>query len=124
MEYIIYCDESDSLGQFYSNFYGGILVRSSHLQEVSEALTEKKKELNLDKELKWQRITTNYLGKYQEFIDLFFDFVRDDKIKVRIMFTQNLHVPRRYEGYQRDNKYFLLYYQFIKHAFGLCYTTS
>ncbi len=25
-EYIIFCDESDKKGRFYSNFYGGVMV--------------------------------------------------------------------------------------------------
>jgi hypothetical protein len=28
-EYIIFCDESDASGKYYSNFYGGVLVGSS-----------------------------------------------------------------------------------------------
>ena len=118
-EYIIYCDESDSSGKFYGNFYGGLLIRSTHLAEGTDALTAKKVELNLHKELKWQRITSNYLEKYIAFTDLVFDFIEQDKIKVRIMFTQSIHIPPIYDAYRRDNKYFLLYYQFIKHAFGL-----
>jgi len=43
-------------------------------------------------------------------------------VKVRVMFTQNIHVPPRYDAYQNDNKYFLLYYQFVKHCFGLNYS--
>ncbi|MEE2731728.1 MAG: DUF3800 domain-containing protein [Pseudomonadota bacterium] len=118
-EYIIYCDESDESGRFYSDFYGGLLVRSNDLEAVCRQLTQKKQELNLQKELKWQRVTPNYLSKYQEFIDLVFAFIADDKIKMRIMFTQNIHVAKRYGDYHREYKYFLLYYQFIKHAFGL-----
>lgn len=121
MEYVIYCDESDGDGKFYANFYGGLLIRSSHIDEVKNTLNEKKKELNLERELKWQRVTSNYLSKYIEFSDLLFDFIEQDLIKIRIMFTQNIYVTRRYDDYQRDNKYFLLYYQFVKHAFGLRY---
>lgn len=64
MEYIIYCDESDADGQFYGNFYGGMLVRSPDLEQTVELLESKKAELNLQRELKWQRVTGNYLDKY------------------------------------------------------------
>lgn len=121
MEYIIYCDESDAAGKFYANFYGGLLIRSQHIDEVKDTFLQKKSDLNLNKELKWQRITSNYLEKYIEFCDLIFDYVAADIIKLRIMFTQNIYVAGSYDNYQRDNKYFLLYYQFIKHAFGLRY---
>ena len=32
--YYIWTDESDSTGKYYANFYGGILIRSEHYEEV------------------------------------------------------------------------------------------
>lgn len=122
MEYVIYCDESDSAGRYYGNFYGGLLVRSSELSTVIRELEAKKVGLNLEKELKWQRVTENYLDKYLEFSELLFALIAKDTMKVRIMFTQNIHKAGQYDEYRRENKYFLLYYQFIKHAFGLQYS--
>lgn len=119
MEYVLYCDESDSSGRYYSNFYGGLLIRSSDLNSVIATLSALKSELNLNKELKWQRVTSNYLPKYLRVVDEVFDLIESRKIKIRIMFTQNMDVPPRYEEYKNDNKYFMLYYQFLKHAFGL-----
>lgn len=52
---------------------------------------------------------------------LFFDFVKQDKIKVRIMFRQNAQIPINLTKEQIENGYHLLYYQFVKHAFGLRY---
>ncbi|KIU48981.1 MULTISPECIES: DUF3800 domain-containing protein [Bradyrhizobium] len=118
-EYIIYCDESDEKGDYFSNFYGGTLIRGEHLQEIVTAIRAKKKELNLTKEVKWQRVTEHYEGKYTALMDTFFDFVKADKIKVRIMFTQNRYVAKGLTKRHIDEKYFILYYQFIKHAFGL-----
>ncbi len=120
----LYCDESDKKGQFYSNFYGGVLVRSSHIMEIYDSLSKKKQQLNFYGETKWQKVTSNYLDKYQALIQLFFDFVKQDKIKVRIMFCQNCYIPRNLEPYHIQHEYFLLYYQFIKHAFGLQYSNK
>src|SRR5579862_8544116 len=55
-------------------------------------------------------------------MDLFFDFVDEDIVKVRIMFTQNLYIPRNLTDEHKEHEYFILYYQFIKHAFGLIYS--
>ncbi|MGE0523732.1 MAG: DUF3800 domain-containing protein [Variibacter sp.] len=118
-EYIIYCDESDEKGAHFSNFYGGALVRSEHFLETTEALCRCKAEHNLHRETKWIRVTENYEKKYIALMDTFFDLVRDDKIKVRIMFTQNTVIARGLTQRHVDEKYFILYYQFIKHAFGL-----
>lgn len=118
-EYIIYADESVSRGKYYSNFYGGLLVRSTDLNRVVDALNEEKERQNFFGELKWQKVSSNYLDKYTCFTDVLFDLVRDDLIKIRIMFTQNRLEPVGLETYQKEHQYFLLYYQFIKHAFGL-----
>jgi hypothetical protein len=49
----------------------------------------------------------------------FFKLVSEDRVKVRIMFTQKANVVVGLTREQRENEFFLLYYQFLKHAFGL-----
>ncbi|MEM8655740.1 MAG: DUF3800 domain-containing protein [Pseudomonadota bacterium] len=117
--YTIICDESDKKGQYFSNFFGGVLLKSQDRQAIEELLQAKKHELNLNSELKWQRVTDNYLDKYAEFIKFYFRFVVSNRIKVRIMFSQNIHQPNNLTKEQIENTYFRLYYQFIKHAFGI-----
>lgn len=124
MQYIIYMDESNDEGPYFGNFYGGALVRSTHYQTIVELLHQKKKELNMDKEIKWQKVTLNYLDKYKELMDLLFSLIEQDLIKIRIMFTQNYHQPQNLTKEQRDNEFLLLYYQFLKHAFGLKYSNQ
>jgi Protein of unknown function (DUF3800) len=123
-EFIIYCDESASFGATFSNFYGGALIRSSHIDQVRRMLAVKKVELNLFREIKWQKVTANYLDKYREIMDLFFDMVQEDILKIRIMFTQNIYVPLNLTAEHREHEYFILYYQFIKHAFGLIHSND
>jgi hypothetical protein len=118
-EYIIYCDESEEKGLYFSNFYGGALVRSEDLESVKLAIAAKKAELYLKSEVKWEKITANYAQKYIDLIDCFFDFIKAGKVKIRIMFTQNMNVAKNLTTRHVDEKYFILYYQFIKHAFGL-----
>jgi len=118
-EYIIYCDESVDEGTYYSNFYGGVLIRSDDIDFVRDEISRKKRALNLNKEVKWQKVTENYLEKYIALMDLFFDLVAMDKIKVRIMFTQNINVPVNLTAEQEEDEFFILYYMFLKHAFGL-----
>jgi hypothetical protein len=121
LEYVIYTDESEKKGKFYSNFYGGVLVRSPNLQAVIARLQECKARLNLHREAKWQRVTENYLEKYAALMDGFFDEVAAGRVKVRVMFTQNQFIPTGLSPEQRRAEYHVLYYQFIKHAFGLRY---
>ena len=63
-EYIIYCDESESSGRHFSNFYGGALVTSDNIDAVRSALAAKKAELNLFDEVKWTKISVAYEEKY------------------------------------------------------------
>lgn len=120
-ELVIYCDESAKKGAHYSNFYGGALVRGEHVDFVRQLLSEKKTQLNFHGEIKWNKITENYRDKYIELMNFFFDLIDSDTVKIRIMFTQNLREPIGLTPEQVDNEYFLLYYQFVKHAFGLPY---
>ncbi|WP_018236034.1 DUF3800 domain-containing protein [Ensifer sp. BR816] len=119
--YILYCDESAKKGPFYSNFYGGALLKAEDREAIERILLEKKEELNLFDELKWTKVTLNYLEKYIQFVDKFFDLIESGRIKVRIMFTHNRYVANNLTQEQKDNSYFLLYYQMLKHAFGLGY---
>lgn len=120
-EYIIFCDESDKEGKFFSNFYGGVIVGASHYQCITEKLNVQKNELNLYAEIKWAKVTERYLDKYQTMVQCFFDEIRQGNLKVRIMFTQNAWVPRNLSKEDLELQYYKLYYQFIKHAFGLKY---
>ena len=120
--YIIYADESDKKGAYYSNFFGGVLLRASERQTISEELTAKKMELGLNHEVKWQYVDQSCYERYIEFSKFFFTYVATSRLKIRIMFTQNMRVPSNLEKRHNDDQYFLLYYQFLKHAFGLKYS--
>ena len=119
MEYIIYCDESSSEGVKFSDFFGGCIISSKDLRSVTEALEDKKRELNLNGEIKWTKVTAQYLDRYIQVMDLFFDYVKEGKVKVRIMFRKNEDMPSDFRERRSDDKYFKLYYQFLKNAFGL-----
>ena len=119
MEYTLYCDESTSKDIKYGDFFGGCIIEAHDLQPVVQALEQCKRDNNLFGEIKWTKLTDTYLEKYQNVIRLFFDFVRQGKVKVRIMFRE---IDTQYTAYSKDEKYFKLYYQFIKHSFGFTHT--
>jgi hypothetical protein len=121
-EYILFCDESDKKGKYFSNFYGGVLVGASNYQRITEKLNALKQELHLFGEVKWEKVTERYLSKYETLIHSFFEEVKAGRVKVRIMFRQNARSPRGLSQAQLEVQYYLLYYQFIKHAFGLIYS--
>lgn len=103
VEYTLYCDESSSKGKLYADFYGGSLVRSSQLSSIEKALNAKKAELNLHGEIKWSKVTDQYLTHYQEMIRLFFEFVRAGDIRIRIMFRSKADQYASNEMSRKDN---------------------
>src|ERR1051325_6289324 len=105
-EYIIFCDESDRYGRFYSSFYGGLLIGASQYEAVTQRLNAAKANLNLFAEVKWSKVTQRYLQKYLELLDLFFDEVAAGRAKVRIMFRQNARKPVNLTKSQLELEYF------------------
>ncbi|MBQ2835749.1 MAG: hypothetical protein IJE68_02815 [Clostridia bacterium] len=55
---------------------------------------------------------------------MFFELIKDEKIKVRIMFAQNAFVSDGLTKEQTDNEYSILYYYFLKDAFGLKFSND
>jgi hypothetical protein len=124
LEYILFCDESEKKGKYYSNFYGGLLIGASRFQSVNANLQAKKIELNLLGEVKWDKVTERYLEKYVELIHHFFDEMTAGSLKMRIMFRHNAATYHEVLGQHSQIDYFKLYYQFIKHAFGFSHIDS
>jgi hypothetical protein len=117
MRFIIYCDESVSKGKYYSDFYGGALLLASKRQEIEEKLLAAKG--IIQGEVKWTKISEYNESAYIAFVDAVFELIASGDIKMRIMFTQNINDTSHFPADKEDNKYFMLYYQFLKHAFGL-----
>lgn len=118
-EYIIFCDESDRTGPHYCNFYGGVLVGASQYQAATQRLEQVKVTQNLHAEVKWKKVTDQYLLKYQALMEAFFEELRAGRVKMRVMFRQAALEPKGLTTEQVRSSYYMLYYQFIKHAFGL-----
>ena len=117
-EYLIFCDESDRRGRYYSNFYGGVRVAASQLAPVEAALNAKKAALGLNSEIKWQKVGADVVERYEQFMREFFDQIAAGRVCMRVMFTQNAQVPTGLTREQEEESYFRLYYQFLKHGFG------
>ncbi|GAA5497552.1 hypothetical protein Rhal01_03748 [Rubritalea halochordaticola] len=120
-EYWIYADESVQSGKHFSKFFGGCIIPSTKVNSIHERLTQRKESLGFGKELKWQRVTDQRLECYIHMITAFFEEVRADHLRVRIMFQDNRSSLLRGAFEERHIPYYKLYYQFIKHAFGLAH---
>ena len=121
--YYIWTDESDSTGKYYANFYGGILIRSEHYEEVLLRLSNVVKEVGLEaEEIKWQKVNEYTEERYKRIIDVLFDLLDEGKAKIRIFFRHRQFEPFGLSNEQRRKEYPKLYYQFIKNDFGLVFS--
>ena len=68
-------DESDKHGSFYSNFYGGILIHSSHYNHVLDVLTQTISDLHIDEEIKWQKVNEYWLERYTSLVDVIYSLM-------------------------------------------------
>lgn len=122
--YYIWCDESDKEGEFYSNFYGGLLIESKNLKRVLNKMEQKIAELDITEEIKWQKVNQHFFEKYMLLVDFIFDLLEEGLIKIRIFFRHNQYMPKYLTREQMRKEYSMLYYQFIKHAFGFQYSND
>lgn len=123
--YYIWFDESDKEGKYYSNFYGGILVKSENLSKVLEMSNTLVNELGLqNEEIKWQKVNAYTFERYLKIADFIFDLLKHKYAKIRIFFRNNQYVPEGLTSEQKRKTYPKLYYQFIKHSFGLQYSNN
>ena len=118
-EYIIYCDELEDKGPFFSNFFGGALIKAADRVKIEFALQAAR--VGVTGEAKWTKITERDEAAYIAFALKFLELVQTGQAKMRVMFTQNVYRTDHIEYEEQDAKFFKLYYQFIKHAFGLMY---
>lgn len=122
--YHIWFDESDKEGEYYSNFYGGILIKSTDVECVLDMMRVFIEENNLNEEIKWQKANAFNLDKYKKVVDFIFDLLENNLVKIRIFFHNNQYIPMGLTKEHRRKEYSMLYYQFIKHAFGLKYSNK
>lgn len=117
----IWLDESDKKGQYFSNFYGGMLMDSKYYDDTVCRLEHLVSELGINEEIKWQKVNAYTFEKYKSIIDFTFDLLYAGKAKIRIFFRNNQFKAANLNNSHIENEFTILYYEFIKHAFGLKY---
>jgi hypothetical protein len=120
-EYVIFCDESDQRGAYFSSFYGGVIVGGSVINQVSARLNAAKTAAGIQSEVKWSKVGPRELVSYKPLIQEFFQVMEERDLRMRLMFRQNMHEATNLTREDHANAYFKLYYQFLKHGFGLQY---
>lgn len=97
------------------------MIDSQYYDEIINELEILIAKLGISEEIKWQKVNAYTFEKYKEIIDLTFDLLYTGKAKIRIFFRNNQYKAPNLTVKQRENEFTILYYEFIKHAFGLRY---
>lgn len=116
---VIVCDESTTKGNSYSFFYGGAMIKEEYYEEINNELDFLRNSLYLH-ELKRSNIDLSNADRYNIILNKFFDYVYENKINVRIMFTDNRLLAKN-TFRKNDITFNKFYYFFIRYAFGLAY---
>lgn len=106
----------------YWCFLGGLFGTESESDALETALRKRLDAASHKAEVKWQGTTPVTLDLYCDLVDLFFDVVCSSALAYRQVFLDRsfVHVPAPGEPKRSSlDVQFLLYYQFIKHHFGL-----
>lgn len=117
----IWLDESDKKGAFFSNFYGGILINSKYYDQIISDLTSLCDEIGIKEEIKWQKVNAYTFDKYKQIVDFIFELLQKGYAKIRIFFRNNQFQAPTLTMEQKESEFTILYYEFIKHGFGLRY---
>ena len=98
---------------------------SEQLPKILDMSTTLVKELGLQcEEIKWQKVNSYTFEKYLKIVDFIFDLLVHGYIKIRIFFRNNQYKACGLTSEQKRKTYPMLYYQFIKHSFGLQYSNN
>ena len=119
--YIIICDESTKKGKNFSYFFGGAMIKEHEYQKFSDLINFQKSKFSLH-ELKRTKITEHNFKYYIQILELFFMFVKNNKIKVRIMYSPNEELLT-HQNYDQ-NTFMKFYYTFIINAFSIFYANK
>ena len=126
--YEIFADEAWTQNSIplrrYWCFLGGIFGEQAELDRLDKILKAVKAKHGNHSEAKWGKITADRLPCFMEMVDCFARFVTEHNIKYRQLFYDRSYVHADTYQTAPGNLYglevqFKLYYQFIKHSFGL-----
>ena len=122
--FAIYADEAwthEKPLNRYHFFFGGLLGSCSEMQELELCLKNLQNKHNDRREVKWSNLSKRNYNLYIDFINCFKNFILFKNIKYRQMFKdRSFHYTNDPLSNPLEAQY-KLYYQFLKHSFGLKY---
>ncbi len=127
MKYEICADEawthtSPPLNRYWC-FYGGVHGSESDIDRLETELIKVRTGAGRPGEVKWANVSAKNIDYYNALLEVFFQHLRDRDLHYRQFFTSREFVPvvesDEPEAPTSLDVQFKLYYQFLKHSFGL-----
>ncbi len=113
-EYNIYCDESGVENSPKYFVIGSIFIPRDQKSRISTEIEKIKNEYNFKPEIKWNKITSRYLGFYKALIDY---FVSNPDIEFKCIIVNKVNIDLRFHNYDKELMFYKFYYQLLKHKF-------
>lgn len=125
-KFLIYADEAwtqnhKTSENRYHCFFGGFLATPQEFKQFENDLILLQKKHKQSKEIKWAKLSKNNIDFYKEIIILVENFLCINRFSKYRQFFMDRH--HEYSGLQTNtlDSQFKMYYQFLKHSFGLQY---
>jgi hypothetical protein len=104
---------------------GGIIIPDDRLARVKESLQKYRLEERMRAELKWSKVTKQYLRKYKIFVDHFFELnSRDCAHFHSLILDSHQFNHRKFNEGNKDLGYYKFLYQLLLHGFGKHYSKN
>lgn len=119
----VYSDESRQTNSRFMLF-SGIVIDQNGVGNFERTMAKYRKETNMHRELKWQKVSANKLDEYKKFIDYFFDLNNTDMIhfKCLIIDTRQINHKKFNQG-DKETGFQKLYFQLL-YWFGKDYSDT
>jgi len=112
-EYVVYCDESSHTHFKKRPYYaiGSIWLPRDQKEQVNRDLKQIKKDCGLLGEVKWQKVSHKYIGRYSKIVDYFF---ANPHLHFRVILVDHPRV--RYDDFHDGDLelgFYKFYYQLL-----------
>lgn len=117
----IYCDESRQT-QHRFMAVGGLIIDEDAIEHFNDTMRKFRVELNMNRELKWTKVSTGKLSEYKRFVDYFFALSNTNHVAFHSMVIDTHQLDHaRYNQGDKDLGLNKFYYLLLIHAFGKRY---
>lgn len=113
MEYIVYCDESRHEGSGHHQYMtiGTLWMPRDDKYRLSQELKLLRKNLSLNSEIKWSKVSNTRLEDYKKIVDFFF---AHEAIKFRVIVVDKTKVDLQRHNGDAELGFYRFYYEVLE----------